>query len=178
MRQSSIQNFQDADSCIHDTGLMQEAGSRSMRAVKVIECNVRASRTVLLLKLLPMLNFRMDLHTRGTVRVEDLQHQFHRAGHTCHAWPGERCNLPACAIYQLRGRGLPMWVPCRAWSSNESQDIKPMKVHVNDFDFVACKAYPWPDHRVQFRQPALQYHVQGPYVFLPATEWLRPSRRS
>ena len=135
---------------VHDTGLMQEAGSRSMRAVKVIECNVRASRTVLLLKVFTMLNDRPDLHARGTVCVEDLQHQFHRAGHTCHAGSGERYNSP------MVGRGLPLCSgiclpPC------ESQDIKPMKVHVNDFDFVACKAsriLGLIAEQLQFRQPA------------------------
>ena len=149
---------------------MQEAGSRSMRAVKVIECNVRASRTVLLLKVLPMLNFRLDLHTRGTFCVEDLQHQFHRAGHTCHAWPGERCNL---LIAMVRLADVQWCRDERGFRTCEPQDIKPMKVHVNDFDFVACKASRTRGlitEQLQFRQPAMQYQICARPLCFPSCD--------
>lgn len=88
--------------------MSQEAGSRSMRAVKVIECNVRASRTVPFVSKTFNINF-IELATRVML----------------------------------------------------GQDIKPMKVHVNDFDFVACKAPMFSFLRLSGSDPRVGVEMQS-----------------
>eukprot|EP00913_Durusdinium_trenchii_P011924 g11201.t1 len=111
--------------------MAQEGSCSSMRTLKVIECNVRASRTVPFVSKTLNVNF-IELATRVMLKQD-------------------RCQGKAiCFASQFPPHKL--WV---------DQDVRPAPVYVYDFQFVSCKAPMFSFQRLSGSDPHVGVEMQS-----------------